>query len=87
MAHGRAGLAAERQRPHGDGDAPLRPDGRRLAGGHGSQREGLLAEGVAVQGDERVAALQDERIHHVAHGLRRWRLSSASQRSLVTVLP
>ena len=36
-------------------------------GGNRPQREGLLAEGIAVQRDQRVAALQNERVHHVAH--------------------
>jgi hypothetical protein len=53
--------------------------------GTGTEGEGLLAQVSPLQRDQRVAALQDERVHHVAHGFAA-RTSSASHRSVVTVL-
>ena len=63
-----ARLAVAGQRPHGHRDTatPIPMDDVAPCG-HGSERERLLAEGVAVQGDQRVAALEDERVHDVAH--------------------
>ena len=68
VAHRRAGLPIGRQRSHRHGHAPLLPDGRGGAGRDRSEGEGLLAERVTVQRDQRVTALQYERVHDVADG-------------------
>jgi hypothetical protein len=62
-----ARLTVDRQGPYGDGNVPGLADRRLESIRNGAIGEGLLVEGVALQGDQRMPTLEDERVHDVAH--------------------